>query len=364
MEDSNMEGKTAIGQRLIVMFGALMLLNGCCHNIELVSPVDRAELSLLRVDWKERIAERSKRPRVSETKWGLNDRLDRPAAAFFSWKGDGGETYILDISRDKTFSAPVKTLTVKGMTAEISDLEVGRTYFWRIRSGKLVSPVRTFTTDGDTPRFLNVPGGIPANFRDAGGKKTRDGRRTRQGMIFRGSEMNKTPFVMKPEGLRFMRDELKIRCDLDLRYPNVTEKFKSSPLGDDVRWIRRPVNAYKSFTPEQNELFRDTIRVFTDPDNYPVYVHCTAGVDRTGEIIFLLDMLLNVDEERAFLDYEASSLTYYPRPRTIAYFAKWLKTIAGMSPEGTPRSQQVVNYLKNIGVTEEEIASIRRIMLE
>ncbi len=348
----------------IFMVGALMLLNGCCHHIELVSPSDRAELSLLRADWKERIVERSGRPRVSEAKWGLDDRLDRPEPVVFSWNGDAGREYTLDISRDKEFAAPVKSLTVQGTSAEVSGLEVGRTYFWRVRSGKTFSPVRSFATDGDTPRFLSVPGGIPVNFRDAGGKQTRDGRRTRQGMIFRGSEMNKAPFKIKPEGLRFMRDELKIRSDLDLRYPNVTADFKASPLGNDVRWLCRPVNAYKSFTPEQNELFRDTIRVFADPDNYPVYVHCSAGVDRTGEIVFLLDMLLDVDEERAFLDYEASSLTYYPRPRTISYFVRWLKTIEGMSPEGTPRPQQVVNYLKSIGVTDGEIASIRRIMLE
>ena len=349
---------------VILMVGALMTLNGCCRTVELVSPADRADLSLLRADWKERIVERSKRPRVSETEWGLDDRLDRPEAAAFSWKGDADGEYTLEIARDKKFSEPVKTLTVKGTTAEIFGLEVGRTYFWRVRSGKKLSAARSFSTDGDTPRFLSVPGGIPVNFRDAGGKRTRDGRRTRQGMIFRGSEMNKKPFLIKPEGIRFMRDELKIRTDLDLRYPNVTANFKASPLGDDVRWLRRPVNAYQSFTPEQNELFRDTIRVFANPENYPVYVHCSAGVDRTGEIVFLLDMLLNVDEERAFLDYEASSLTYYPRPRTISYFARWLKTIAAMSPEGTPRSQQVVNYLRSIGVTDEEIAAIRRIMLK
>ena len=98
--------------------------------------------------------------------------------------------------------------------------------------------------------------------------------------------------------------------------------------------------------------------------NYPIYLHCAAGVDRTGEIVFLLDMILGVDEERALLDYEASSLSYYPRPRTIGYFRKWLDTIREMSPEGTPRAQQIVNYLKKIGVTEQDIAAIRSIMLE
>lgn len=341
-----------------------LLACGALSALELTAPVDNAELALLRRDWKERIAERSKRPRVSVSQWGPEDRLDRPEAAVFSWKGQPDHEYTLEIARDREFRSPVLlNMTVTGCSAEVVNLETGRTYFWRVRAGEELSGVRSFTTGGSTPRFLRVPGGIPVNFRDAGGKKTADGRRTRQGMIFRGSDMNLS-FHIKPEGLRFMRDELGIRTDLDLRYPNQTSRFKASPLGDGVRWLLRPVNAYKSFTPEQNDLFRDTIRVFADRANYPIYVHCAAGVDRTGEIIFLLDMLLNVDEEQALLDYEASSLSYYPRPRSIPYFVNWLNSIRKMSPEGTPRAQQVVNYLLKIGVTSEEIESIRKIMLE
>jgi len=335
----------------------------CCGGVEPVSPADRAEVPILRSDWKERVAERGRRPRVQPEKWGLDDRLDRPEAVKFVWKGDPDREYTLEIARDPAFRNLFRSLKIRGTSAEAVNLEAGRTCFWRVRCGGEVSPVRSFTTRGDAPRYLRIPGGVPVNFRDAGGKKTADGGRTRQGMIFRGSDMNLS-FKIKPEGIRFMRDELGIRTDLDLRYPEQTARFEASPLGADVRWIRRPVNAYRSFTPEQNDLFRDTIKVFADPANYPIYLHCAAGVDRTGEIVFLLDMLLGVEEERAFLDYEASSLAYYPRPRTISYFSRWLKTIGEMSPEGTPRPQQVVNYLMKIGVTGDEIAAIRRIMLE
>ena len=192
---------------------------------------------------------------------------------------------------------------------------------------------------------------------------TGDGGRTCQGRVFRGSEMQGY-FAIGEPARKFMLEDLKIKTELDLRYPKQTAKYSESALGPAVNWIKVPVNAYKSFTPEQNALFRDAIRVFADPANYPVYVHCAAGVDRTGEIIFLLDMILGVDEERAFLDYEASSLSYYPRQRTIRYFQNWLDTIRKMSPDGTPRREQVVNYLRSIGVTDEDMAAIRAAMLE
>ena len=171
-------------------------------------------------------------------------------------------------------------------------------------------------------------------------------------------------FAIREPARRFLLDELKIKTDLDLRYAAQTAKYGESGLGKSVNWVKVPVNAYKSFTPEQNGLFRDAVKVFANAENYPVYVHCSAGVDRTGEIIFLLDMILGVEEERAFLDYEASSLSYYPRQRSIRYFQNWLGTIRKMSPEGTPLREQVVNYLKSIGVTDENMDAIRANMLE
>ena len=330
--------------------------------VELLAPADNAKVMLLRSDWLQQISERSQRPRVSLEKIDKKDRMDLPQPVTFMWKkkSDG----MLKISCDKNFKTDVKTIPFAACDSlQVYNLKVGKTYYWQVITDKKVSEVRKFTADGTTPRYIAVPDGIPVNMRDAGGKAAAGGKRTRQNMIFRGSEMH-GDYAISNAAKNFMLNELKIRTDLDLRYPQITARFQESALGKSVQWICMPINAYQSFTAEQNNYFRDTIKIFADHKNYPVYVHCTAGVDRTGEVIFLLDMLLNVDEERAFQDYEASSLSYYPRPRSIGYFQRWLKTIAQMSPAGTPRNIQVENYLKKIGVTSEDISNIRKIMLE
>ena len=39
------------------------------------------------------------------------------------------------------------------------------------------------------------------------------------------------------------------------------------------------------------------LRVFVDPDNYPVLVHCIHGKDRTGLIVMIIMLLCSVEPE-------------------------------------------------------------------
>ena len=330
-------------------------------KINLLKPADGAEVSLMCSNWREILVERSLREIKADTEADCYDRADYPAAVEFSW--DRPVNGVLEIAADENFAQIVKNIAVSGSSAEVYNLEIAREYFWRVAEENEFSPIQRFSTAGDTPRMIKVPGTRPVNIRDAGGKMTLSGQRTRQGMIYRGSELNGY-YIAEAESIAFMLDELGIRSDLDLRYTTQTEPYDNSPLEPAARWVKYPVNAYNSFTDEQNELFCNTIRFFADPVNYPIYVHCAGGSDRTGEIVFLLDMLLNVSEESAFIDYELSSMSYFPRIRTIDYLQEYLSTIESMSPPGTTRQEQVVNYLMKIGVSKEEIESIRNIMVE
>ncbi|MBO7742201.1 MAG: tyrosine-protein phosphatase [Victivallales bacterium] len=334
-----------------------------CASVKLVAPHSGEEISLYRADYRSCIAQRK------DKKYGEIENIAFPEPVRFKWEcRDGACTGgVLEISRRADFAELDRSIPADGVNSlEVYNLQTGTEYFWRIRGDRCRSAAGVFRTGGEVPRIIRMTPPHPVNIRDIGGKMVPGVGRVRQGLVFRGSEINEVASgrSISGENLATMREVLKIRTDLDLRYPVQVEGMKASPLGTDVNYIHVPVNAYNSFTPEQNQLFSRALRVFADSSNYPVYVHCAGGADRTGEIVFLLEQLLGVPREEALIEYETTSLSIYPRPRTIDYFQKWLAGIAEIGGAENPPEQQVVNYLKSIGITDAEIQSIRNILIE
>ena len=60
--------------------------------------------------------------------------------------------------------------------------------------------------------------GSDERVRDVGGAITPEGKAVRQGLLYRGSEMN-SHLTITEEGLNNMREVLKINTQLDIRYP-------------------------------------------------------------------------------------------------------------------------------------------------
>ena len=149
---------------------------------------------------------------------------------------------------------------------------------------------RDFLT-ANMPRMLYIDG--ISNVRDIGGWTGLN-----QGLVFRGSYMD-FPAVngyghVTAAGKAEMR-QLGVKTELDLR--SASEIYtNSSVLGDDVAWINLTIGSYDLFADDYKQQYRTMMTLFADKDNYPFYVHCAGGADRTATVIFLLECLGGAEE--------------------------------------------------------------------
>jgi protein-tyrosine phosphatase len=207
---------------------------------------------------------------------------------------------------------------------------------------------------------MHIDGAV--NMRDIGGWMTESGVRIPQGLLFRGSELDgavEPSYRLTEDGLREMITKLGIRYDLDLRSADINPS-KINALGANVKheYFNAPMYA-DAFSDENRETMRSIFSAIAKPENYPMYLHCTYGRDRTGTVCYILEALLGVSEGDLRRDYEMSAFTdSYAELENFAKLTYALEQCAGDS-----LSQKAESYLKGLGVTDAEIASIKQIFL-
>ena len=272
-----------------------------------------------------------------------------PLYVKFMW--DAEKISSLQLSESDDFK---EFLSFRGdKSCDVTNLKCGTRYFWRVKCGNELSDVFSFETENFLPRWINVAG--LTNVRDCGGWKTEDGKTVKQGLLYRGSELN-SHVTITSQGIKTMRNELKIKSVLDIR--GSTELVRDIYKGN---YINIPVRAYGEYIdePEQN---RKIFEFLSDERNYPVYFHCWGGADRTGTIAFLLNAVLGVGLKNLIDDYEITTLSIWGvRSRNTDLFKSLIEKLDMF--EGKNVREKTENFMISSGVTKEQIASIRRIFL-
>ncbi len=320
-----------------------------------------------------------------------------------TWRVTEGETgpWKLEIGTDSGLEnaevryIPVKSenLNVNGDTAEYTvpraNFEIARTYYWRVtglgkakegeKKGPLVrSDIAMFATEDRAPRWIEIEGKV-SNIRDFGGWRTTDGRRVRQGLAFRGQGLNNNSVTGERQGrnrltvedVKYFTQTLGIKTDLDLRSKGETADLDESPLGPGVQFILRSSPAYKSiFSDHNKKTMAENVRVFCNPDNYPLYFHCIGGADRTGSLAYTLLAVLGVPQHDIETDWES---TFYPNIPDDVHADEpdfWCREshltngFANYGKAGDSLQKRAELYLLDCGITKEEIAKLREILLE
>lgn len=256
-------------------------------------------------------------------------------------------------------SGAVTRHTARGGRAEICNLEIGAAYRWQVCIDGICSEPRDFYTENVAPRLLRVEG--ITNVRDFGGFSTADGRRLRQCLLYRTSEMD-THVEITDEG-RATLAALGIRTDLDIRGCN--NEHRAPGLDEALtEWINIPMVAYdKVFTSESFlKAYGKGYALLADKARYPMIVHCWGGIDRTGCWLFILGGMLGVPEEQLFLDYEFSSFSRWGR--RSRYSDQFRAFYDGLMSYGDTLQDACRRFMLAADVTEAQMAQIRNILTE
>lgn len=252
---------------------------------------------------------------------------------------------------------------VTGSFCDVVNLRSGAWYEWRVFATMPDGTQRpvtngTLRTSADVVRFLSVPGA--RNVRDIGGWTG-----LRQGLVYRGSQLNELPgqpIGLCPEGRRVLVSELGVRTEVDFRADNTAERgdfVDKGVLG--VRFLSRPVPPpAKFFEPASAQAYRAALQVFADASNFPVYMHCAAGAERTGMVAFLLEGICGAPEETLAADLELTGFSCFaPRPCDAPQFQACFAGIRAC--RGSTFAEKIADFAeRGLGLAREDIEAIRR----
>lgn len=337
-------------------------------KVKLKAPQDGALLDIHTKDQTALIEDEDRRASMPGDQMFKWDDLSRsgeeqslPPMTAFSWSA--AAPAVLEISRDPSFETVDYRAEGDGR-AEVTNFLLDTEYYWRVLCEGESSETRRFHTSAQPPRFLYVDG--ITNVRDIGGWKTTDGKKVRQGLIYRCSELDSHVNLTK-KGIRTMVEELGIRCDLDQRGEAVGKRTESvlSPYG--VEWCLLPMVPYDTiFNPdEMQKNIAKAFAIFADADRYPICFHCWGGADRGGTLAFLLEAALGIGLADLYLDFELTSLSIWDiRTRNYPAVVEMMRRFDEYGDENSTIKEKVSAFLLSIGVTQEQLDSLRDHLLE
>ena len=352
-------------------------------------------------------------------------RMKRKRSAMpvrLEWKGDSAQ-YTVTVAREPDgkvfFDANVTSsyVEVKGL------LEIARKWKWTVSDGTS-SATGSFLTEDYAPRILNWPG--VSNARDIGGRIGLNGRRVKQGLVFRSGglnnnakieyysykeilEMHKAGTLAKAgagqsrrlgpeyeaklssgkgidrhflrlikappsapglpklteESRAYILDKFGIKTDLDFRGDWECYGMTGSPLGDGVTWCHyQCLGGYGGFvTPLGRATAAEAFSLLVNKKNYPIVFHCIGGTDRTGTFAYLLNGLLGVSEEELILDYDISFMGGQGPDARHRGWQSGLTKAARELP-GDTLAEKFKMYFISLGFTEKEVEDVREFLLE
>lgn len=279
------------------------------------------------------------------------------------------EGYTLVIAK-KSGEVFVRARLDGGSKYQFYNSELNTEYVWHIEdeNGKKTGRSGNFTTAHTVIRNLYIDG--VTNCRDLGGWKTVDGRRIKQGLLYRTGRFNEGGWACESnryitdEGIDMFVNTLGVKTEIDLRTKETGEApaVLKSALGESVKYVQVSMRTNGDYLKFNKEKLAEVFEVFADKDNYPIVFHCSIGTDRTGVIAFLVNALLGVEKDSLYYDYLFSNFGYIGKNRSFTQINDYLKEIK--TAGGDTIAENAYNYLVKYGVSTETLDFMREFLVE
>lgn len=238
-------------------------------------------------------------------------------------------------------------------------------YYWQITAHKDNEIIKSQIFDfrsADYKRTIDIPS--ISNTRDVGGFNSKYGE-MKEGYIYRSGRLDDID-----ESYLASLNKLNIQTDLDLR--NVGEG-SNNPAHLSNYYLKTLKSYFTDLTEENRKATVEAVRMFSNPDNYPVIFHCAIGRDRTGTLAILLQALCGASKEYIIHDYYTSMWSVtgaYQKSVKELNYGVLNETLEALEKLGNDINSGAENFLKiredlitheQVGLTDEEINMIRDI---
>ncbi|WP_172806761.1 tyrosine-protein phosphatase [Endozoicomonas arenosclerae] len=238
-----------------------------------------------------------------------------------------------------------------------------------------------FTASIESPRTGLMEGLY--NFRELGGYKTIDGKRIRNGVLFRSDRLQPATDAdlewLDSLGIRLLFDfrteevrkkhpnRLPERTSIETRNrpissaeigkPELVDGLQSGSVGLDeaVQYMK---NSYINVVKNYQEVLRELLQEASQSKSTPILFHCSAGKDRTGIAAAMLLFSLGVSRKTVFHDYLLTN------DLKMDYFSETVQKFKTQAPHGSEEALQAMlrvdsSYLEAaLDYIEEEYQSI------
>ena len=269
------------------------------------------------------------------------------------------------VSENNDFKSSIVYALENGETSvDVYNLKTGTQYYYKfvlsVSNGTKTSVEGSFKT-ADTPRFLNVDGAC--NMRDVGGWKTVDGKTVRQGLLYRSAELDgviDSKYRITSEGVNTILSVLGVKTEMDLRVKSDNPNGINM-LGASVKHNYYGAAMYSdTFTENGKNAIKNIFADLADKNNYPIIMHCSHGMDRTGTVCYLLEAVLGLSEKDLLREYQLSAL-YHGSLWGLGQMNEFIGRLKSF--DGATINEKAESFLLSAGVTEEELANIKDIFL-